>query len=71
MHSQVGEVVLIKEDKKNRGKWSIGVVEQFFEGRDEVVAKGVSLRKEGNSRIERAVQHPYPLERVLSCADEE
>ena len=56
--------MLIKGDEKNRGKWSIGVVEQLFEGRDRVV-RGVSLPKKGNRRIERAVL----LE--LSCADKE
>ena len=57
---QVGEVVLIKSDQKDRGKWRIGIVEELFPGRDGVV-RAVKLRA-GNSYLERPVQHLYPLE---------
>lgn len=60
---QVGEVVLIKSDQKDCGKWRIGIVEKLFPGRHRVV-RAVKLRA-GNSYLERPVQHLYPLE--LSC----
>ena len=58
-----GDVVLIKGEERNRGKWKIGVVDQMFEGRDGVI-RAVRLRA-GKSFMERPVQHLYPLE--LSC----
>ena len=33
----VGEVVIIKSEQKNRGKWKIGVVDNLIQGRDGVV----------------------------------
>ena len=62
-HPEVGEVVLIKSEDKNRGKWKIGIVTDTIEGRDGVV-RAVKLRV-GTSRLQRAVQHLFPLE--LSC----
>lgn len=59
----VGEVVIIKSDEKNRGRWPLGVVQELFLGRDGVV-RGVKL-KTANGHLERPVQHLYPLE--LSC----
>ena len=59
----VGEVVLIKSDDKNRGKWKVGIVAELIKGRDGVV-RGAKLRT-GTSHLERAVQQLYPLE--LSC----
>ena len=62
-HPEIGEVVLIKSEDKNRGKWKIGIVTDTIEGRDDLV-RAVKLRV-GTSRLERAVQHLFPLE--LSC----
>ena len=59
----VGEVVIIKSDEKNRGKWKIGVIEQVIRGVDGVI-RGAKVRT-GTSVLERAVQHLFPLE--LSC----
>ena len=59
----MGDVVLIKSDQKDRGKWKIGIVERFVPGRVGVV-RAVHLRV-GKSNLERPVQHLYPLE--LSC----
>ena len=59
----VGDVVLIKEDERNRGKWKIGIVDQLIAGRDGVV-RAAKLRA-GNSHLERALQQLYPLE--LKC----
>ena len=61
-----GEVVLIKGDSRNRGKWNIGIVETIMPSRDGVI-RGVRLKTK-NGYLERAVQHLYPLE--LRCDDE-
>lgn len=58
-----GDVVIIKSDERNRGKWPLGVVEELYEGRDGVV-RAVKLRA-GKTFLERAINHLYPLE--LSC----
>ena len=34
---KAGDVVLIKGEKRNRGKWNIGIVEEMIKGRDGVV----------------------------------
>ena len=57
---EVGDVVLIKDDVKNRGKWNVGVVEELYHGRDGVV-RGAKLRTR-KTHIDRALQHLYPLE---------
>ena len=62
---KVGDVMIIKGDEKNRGKWKLGIVNEVFPGRDGVV-RGVRLRA-GKSYLDRAVQHLYPLE--LSSGD--
>ena len=59
----VDEVVIIKSDEKNRGKWKIGVIEKVIRGIDGVI-RGARVRT-GTSVLERAVQHLFPLE--LSC----
>ena len=60
-----GEVVLIKGDEKNRGKWKLGRIEKMFPGRDGVI-RAVRLRA-GKSYLERPLELLYPLE--LSCVD--
>ena len=60
----VGEVVLIKSEDRNKGRWrKAGIVKELMPGRDGVV-RAVKLRVSKNY-LERAVQHLYPLE--LSC----
>lgn len=58
-----GDVVLIRSDEKNRGKWPLGVVVELFNGRDGVV-RAVKLRA-GKTFLERPIQHLYPME--LTC----
>ena len=58
-----GDVVIIKGEDRNRAKWKIGIVEEVITGRDGVV-RGARLRA-GKNKMERAVQHLYPLE--MSC----
>ena len=60
---KVGDVVIIKGDERNRGKWDLGIVQRLIEGRDGVV-RAVKLRA-GKSYLDRAPQHLYPME--LSC----
>ena len=59
----VGEVVIIASDERNRGKWTLGIVEEHFPGRDGVIR--AAKVKTSNRHLERAVNHLYPLE--LSC----
>ena len=33
----VGDVVIIRSDERNRGKWPLGTVEQLYTGRDSVI----------------------------------
>ena len=63
MEIAIGDVVLIKGDEKHRGKWNIGIVEELYEGKDNVI-RAVKLRSR-KTHIERPVQFLYPLE--LSC----
>ena len=57
---KAGDVVLIKGEDRNRGKWNIGIVEEMIKGRDGIV-RVVTLRA-GKSHLERPIQHLYPLE---------
>ncbi len=59
----VGDVVLVKSDEKNRGKWPLAIVRAIYPGRDEVV-RAVQLQT-GKGFLERPIQHLYPLE--LAC----
>ena len=63
MTAKVGDVVIIKGDERNRGKWKLGIIDQLIRGRDGKV-RVVRLRA-GKSYLERTIQHLYPLE--LSC----
>ena len=56
-------MVIVRGDESNRGKWSLGVIVDLFEGGDGVV-RAVKLRA-GKSFLERPVQHLFPLE--LAC----
>ena len=58
-----GDVVLVRSDNKNRGKWPIAIVEETYPGKDNVV-RAVRL-KTPNGTLERAVQHLFPME--LHC----
>lgn len=57
---KTGDVVIVRGEEKNRGKWKIGIVDRLIIGKDGVV-RGAELRV----GAERAVQHLYPME--LSC----
>lgn len=63
----VGDVVILKSEDKNRGKWPLGIVQELYPGRDGVV-RAVKLRS-GKNFLERAVQHLYPLELSSDSVD--
>ena len=42
MKIELGDVVLIKGERKNKRKWSIGIVEELYKGKDDVI-RGVKL----------------------------
>ncbi len=56
----IGNVMLIQGEAKNRGLWKMGLVEKLIKGKDGVI-RGAIL-KTGNGRRERPLQHLYPLE---------
>lgn len=57
---QRGDVRIIKDESKNRNKWTLGILEELITGRDGIV-RGVKLRA-GKKYLERAVQQLYSLE---------
>ena len=59
----IGDIVIVKSEVRNRGKWQLGRVDRLLTGRDGGV-RGAKLRVD-KSLIERPVQFLYPLE--LSC----
>ena len=59
----IGDVVLTKGDGKHRGKWNIGIVEELYEGKDNMIG-AVKLRSR-KTYTERSIQFLYPLE--LNC----
>ena len=63
MKISIGDVVLIKNEDRNRRKWKIGIIDKLYYGRDDVI-RAVQLRS-GKSFIQRPIQHLYPLE--LNC----
>ena len=60
---EVGDVVIVKSDSKNRGVWPLGIVVSLHPGKDDIV-RAIGVRTP-NGHIERAPQHLYPLE--LHC----
>ena len=60
---KVREVVVIKEDERNKAQWKLGIITEPYPGRyGKVVAV---IFRDGKSYLERAIQHLYPLE--VSC----
>ena len=58
-----GDVVIVQSESKDRGSWSLAIVEETYPGKDGVVR--AVLVKTPNGTLERAVQQLYPLE--LKC----
>ena len=59
-YPEIGEIVLIIDDEKNRGEWKKGRVLRHIRGRDRVV-RGVGLLHKGN-QIQRPLQWICPLQ---------
>ena len=59
----VGDVVLIKGEEKNRGHWKIGIVNHLYSGKDNIIR--VAQLRIGKKLIDRPIQLLYPLE--LHC----
>ena len=55
----IGEIVLIVADEKNRGEWKKGKVVRHFPGKDGVV-QGLSLLQKGH-RIDRPLNLVCPI----------
>ena len=60
---EVGDVVIVRTDSKNRSKWPLAIVQQTYPGRDGHT-RAVQLKTSKGVK-ERPVQHLYPLE--LQC----
>ena len=60
----VGDVMLIKDEERNRGKWKMGVVVEVITGRDGI-ARAARMKTGTGSYLERALQQLYPLK--MSC----
>ena len=60
---EVGDIVMIKGESKNRGNWKIGKISDIYPGKDGIV-RAVQIRC-GGKFLERPVQLLYPLE--LHC----
>ena len=60
---QVRDVVIIKTGNKNRSTWPLAIVSETYPGKDGII-RVVEL-KTAHGRLERPVQHLYPLE--ITC----
>ena len=63
MKIEVEDVALIKVEEKEKRKWRIGIVEEQYKGKDDVI-HGIK-QQTPKSQIEQPIQHLYPLE--LHC----
>ena len=63
MKISIGDVVLIKNEDRNRRKWKIGIIDKLYYGRDDFI-RTVQLRSR-KSFIQQPIQYLYPLE--LNC----
>ena len=57
-----GDMVIIKTEEKNRGKWPLRIIKNLIFGNDSLRGAKVCT---GKSYVEHAIQQLYPLE--LSC----
>ena len=59
-HPEIGEIVLLVGDEKNRGEWKKGKVTKLIRGRDGVI-RGVKILHKGH-HLERPLSLVCPLE---------
>lgn len=62
-HPNIGDIVIVKDENKNRHLWKLGIVSKLIKGKDGIV-RGAQL-KTTNGSIERPIQLLYHLE--LTC----
>ena len=62
-HPSIGDVVIIKDEQKNRNQWKLAIVTELIKGRDDVMR--AAKLKSSKGVLERAIQHLFPLE--LQC----
>ena len=59
----VGDVVMIKDESKERGKWKISIISELFQGKDDQI-RGAQV-KTPRGYLDRPIQLLYPL--ALHC----
>ncbi len=57
---KIGDIVIIKGEEKNWGRWKLAVVTAIILGRDGVIR--VAKLRTGKGELERPIQFLYPLE---------
>ena len=50
----VGDVMLVKDDERNRGKWKMGIIVEVITGRDGI-ARAARMKTGTGSYLERAL----------------
>ena len=63
VNTNVGDVVMIKDESKKRGEWKIGIISKLFQGKDDQI-RGARV-KAPRDYFDRPIQLLYPLE--LHC----
>ena len=58
-----GDVVLIKVNNKNRGKWNMGILTKTFRGNDGEI-RDLELRARID-KSERAIHHFFPIRPLM------
>ena len=58
----VGDLVLIKEDKKRRHLWKVGKINKLILGRKDIVRGAIVSLGDGKQNIRRPLELLYPLE---------
>ena len=67
MEVAIGDIVLIMGNDKHRGKWNIGIVEELYQGKDNII-RAVKFQSK-KTYIEQPVQFLYPHE-LSWCLEE-
>ena len=57
----IGSIILLKDDVKNKGQWHIGRIQEYVNGKDEVV-RGFKLKLGNGNTIERPIQMVRDME---------
>ena len=60
LYINLGDVVMMKEEEKNRGHWKISIVNDLYIGRDNIIP--VAQLRIGKKLIDRPIQLLYLLE---------